>query len=108
MERIRTLGYLTRRESEIMDALYKLGKATGADVLDRLPEKRSSSTVHAQLRVLEEQQQVRHEKQDLKYIYAPIVPREVARLLPFAMSWTFFFNGSTENLIAALMAESSE
>lgn len=38
MERIRTLGYLTRREREIMDALYKLGKATGADVLDRLPE----------------------------------------------------------------------
>lgn len=89
MEGLRTLGYLTRRESEIMDVLYKLGKATVADVLDRLPEKRSYSTVRAQLRVLEEKQQVRHEKQDLKYVYAPIVPREVARLLPFAMSRTF-------------------
>lgn len=108
MEGLRTLGYLTRRESEIMDVLYKLGKATVADVLDRLPEKRSYSTVRAQLRVLEEKQQVRHEKQELKYVYAPIVPREVARHAALRHVLDIFFNGSTENLIAALMAESSE
>lgn len=62
MKRKRTLRYLTRRESEIMNVLCKLGKATVADVLDQLPDQRSYSTVRAQLRVLEQKQHVRHEK----------------------------------------------
>lgn len=65
MKRIPTVDYLTRRENEIMDVLYKFGKATAADVRDKLSEKRSYSTVRAQLRVLEQKRHVYHETQKL-------------------------------------------
>lgn len=42
-----------------MDVLYKLGKATVADVLDQLPDERSYSTVRGQLRVLEQKRHAR-------------------------------------------------
>src|SRR5262245_33915126 len=47
-------GLLTRREREIMDVLYRRGRATAADVIDGLPGRPSNSTVRTQLRVLEE------------------------------------------------------
>ena len=44
-----------------MDVLYKLEKATVADVLGELPDKRNYSTVRAQLRVLDQKGMVQHE-----------------------------------------------
>lgn len=50
MKRTRESHYLTRRESEIMDVLYKLEEATVADVREELSGKRNHSTVRAHLR----------------------------------------------------------
>ena len=44
---------LSRRERQIMDLLYELGRATAADVMKALPGEPSDSTVRTQLRVLE-------------------------------------------------------
>ena len=62
-----------------MDVLYKQERATVAEVLSRLSGNPSYSTVRAQLRVLEEKGHVGHEEIGLRYVYAPIVPREIAR-----------------------------
>jgi BlaI family transcriptional regulator, penicillinase repressor len=94
---------LTRRERLIMDILYKLGKATAAEVLAALPDQPSYSTVRAQLRVLEEKGHVRHLEQGLRYIYAPTVPRESVRSSALKRVLDTFFEGSAEKVVAAVL-----
>jgi BlaI family penicillinase repressor len=94
---------LSRRERQIMDVLYKLERATVAEVLKKLADKPSYSTVRAQLRVLEEKGHVRHEEHGLRYVYAPAVPREVARRSALRHLVETFFDGSTEKVVAALL-----
>jgi predicted transcriptional regulator len=94
---------LTRRERQIMDVLYKLERATVSEVLGELADQLSYSTVRAQLRVLEEKGHVRHEEQGLRYVYAPTVPRDVARRSALRHLVETFFDGSAEKLVAALL-----
>jgi predicted transcriptional regulator len=94
---------LSRRERQIMDVLYKLHRATVADVLNKLPDKPSYSTVRAQLRVLEEKGHVHHEEHGLRYVYVPTVPRDVARRSALRHLVETFFDGSTEKVVAALL-----
>jgi len=94
---------LSRRERQIMDALYKLERASVADVLMALPGKRNYSTVRAQLRVLEEKGHVRHEEKGLQYVYSPKVPRAVARRSALRHLVDTFFEGSAESVVAALL-----
>jgi BlaI family penicillinase repressor len=60
---------LTRRERQMMDILYRRGRATAGEVLEELSGDPSSSTVRTQLRVLEAKGHVRHEEQGLRYVY---------------------------------------
>ena len=94
---------LSRRERQIMDILYKLGRATAAEVLSQMPDELSYSTVRAQLRVLEEKGHARHEEKDLKYVYMPTVPRDKARRSALRHVMETFFNGSPEEMLAALV-----
>lgn len=94
---------LGRRERQIMDVLYKLERASVAEVLAELPEKPNYSTVRAQLRVLEEKGHLRHEEQGLRYVYLPAVPRDVARRSALRHLVDTFFEGSTEKVVAALL-----
>src|SRR5260370_10284319 len=94
---------LTRRERQIMDVLYKLERATVAEVLGKLTGKPSYSTVRAQLRVLEEKGHVRHEEHGLRYVYVPTVPRDIARRSALRHLVETFFDGSAENVVASLL-----
>jgi BlaI family penicillinase repressor len=94
---------LSRRERQIMDILYKLKRASVGQVLLKLPDKPSYSTVRAQLRVLEEKGHVRHEEHGLRYVYIPAVPRDVARRSALRHLVETFFDGSTEKVVAALL-----
>ena len=94
---------LSRRERQIMDVLYKQQRATVSEVLERLPNQPHYSTVRAQLRVLEEKGHVRHEENGLKYVYAPTVSRAVARLSALQHVVETFFDGSAEQVVAALL-----
>jgi BlaI family transcriptional regulator, penicillinase repressor len=94
---------LSRRERQIMDALYKLERATVAEVLTKLPGKPHYSTLRAQLRVLEEKGYVRHEEQGLRYVYVPTVPRDIARRSALRHLIETFFDGSVENVVATLL-----
>jgi BlaI family transcriptional regulator, penicillinase repressor len=94
---------LSRRERQIMDILYKLERASVGQVLSKLADKLSYSTVRAQLRVLEEKGHVRHEEHGLRYVYVPAVPRDVARRSALRHLVETFFDGSTEKVVAALL-----
>jgi BlaI family penicillinase repressor len=94
---------LSRRERQIMDILYKLERASVGQVLSKLADRPSYSTVRAQLRVLEEKGHVRHEEHGLRYVYVPAVPRDVARRSALRHLVETFFDGSTEKVVAALL-----
>jgi len=94
---------LSRRERQIMDVLYRLGRATANDVLNELPGASSSSTVRTQLRVLEAKGHVRHEEHGLRYVYFPTTSRHAARRSALKHVIETFFDGSTEKAVAALL-----
>ncbi len=98
---------LSRRERQIMDVIYKLGKATAADVHDRLPDQPTYSTVRAKLRVLEEKGFVRHEEQGPRYLFIPITPRDKARRSALQHLVDTFFGGSAEQVVATLLDSSA-
>ena len=94
---------LTKRERLIMDALYRLGRATAAEVLAALPGTPHYSTVRTQLRVLEEKGHVRHEEEGLRYVYMASVSRTTARKSALRHVVQTFFDGSAEKAVAALL-----
>lgn len=94
---------LTKRERQIMDRLYRLGRATASEVLEGLPGAPSYSTVRTQLRVLEAKGRVRHETDGLRFIYMPTVPRHTARRSALKHLVETFFDGSTAKVVAALL-----
>src|SRR6266581_3105618 len=94
---------LTRRERQIMDILYRRGRATAGEVLEELSGDPSYSTVRTQLRVLEAKGHVRHEEQGLRYVYVPAVPRHAARKTALRHLVDTFFDGSAEKTVAALL-----
>jgi predicted transcriptional regulator len=94
---------LTRRERQIMDILFRRGRATAAEVMEELPGDTSYSTVRTQLRVLEGKGHVRHEEEGLRYVYVPVVARTTARKSALRHMVETFFDGSAENVVAALL-----
>jgi BlaI family transcriptional regulator, penicillinase repressor len=99
---------LSRRERQIMDVIYRLGRATAAEVHQALPDPPSYSAVRAMLRVLEEKKHLRHEEKDLRYVFLPVVPREKARRSAVRHLLDTFFDGSPEQAVATLLDVSGQ
>ena len=94
---------LSRRERQIMDIVYELKEATAAQVLERLPNPPSYSAVRALLKVLENKGHLTHTQDGPRYVFSPIVSREKARQTALRHLQKTFFNGSTEEVMAALL-----
>jgi BlaI family transcriptional regulator, penicillinase repressor len=94
---------LSRRERQIMDILYRRGRATAADVMEELTGTPAYSTVRTQLRVLESKGHVRHEEEGPRYVYSPALPRRAASKSALRHLVDTFFDGSTEKVVAALL-----
>lgn len=101
---VKTLhAVLSRRERQIIDILYRRGRATAAEVMEDLPADTTYSTVRTQLRVLEEKGHVRHEQDGQRYVYNPAVPRGTVRRSALKHLVETFFDGSVEQTVAALL-----
>src|SRR4026207_22862 len=94
---------LARRERQIMDVLFRRGRATAAEVMEDLTGEPSYSTVRTQLRVLEEKGHVRHEEEGLRFVYMPAVPRRAAGQSALKHVVEAFCEGSAEKTVAALL-----
>ena len=97
------LTALTRRERHIMDVLFRLGRATAEEVMHELAGNRTYSTVRTQLRVLEQKGYVRHEERGRQFVYSPAVARRTARKSALRHVVDTFFDGSVEQVVAALL-----
>jgi predicted transcriptional regulator len=101
---VKTLhAVLSRRERQIVDILYRRGRATAVEVMEDLAGDPSYSTVRTQLRVLEEKGHVRHDDDGQRYVYSPAVPRRTVRKSALKHLVETFYEGSVEQAVAALL-----
>jgi predicted transcriptional regulator len=94
---------LGRRERQIVEALYRLGKASVADVLADLPDPPSYSAVRGMLTLLEEKGYVRHKRDGMRYVYSPAIAASKARQSALRQLVSTFFEGSPLAAAAALL-----
>jgi len=94
---------LSRREREIMDIVHRLGRASVSDVMAQLSGEPAYSTVRAQLRVLEEKGHLRHEEEQLRYVYLPVASPQSIRRSAVKHLIETFFEGSPEKVVEALV-----
>ena len=90
-----------------MDVLFRLGRATAAEVMAEIPGNSSYSTVRTQLRVLERKGYVRHQDDGVRFIYSPVATRHAARKSALRHLVNTFFEGSTTQVVEALLGESA-
>ena len=102
-----SLSGLSRRERQIMDILYQRGKASAAEVREAMEDAPSYSAVRAMLRILEDKGHLKHQEEGLKYVYAPTMARDKAKRSAVKHLLDTFFNGSPEQIVAALLDVSS-
>jgi BlaI family transcriptional regulator, penicillinase repressor len=94
---------LSRRERQIMDILFTLGRASGPEIQERLPDQPSYSGVRTILRVLERKGHIRHVEEGMRYVYLPVVAREKAKQSAIARLVATFFNGSAKAAATAFL-----
>jgi len=90
-----------------MEILFQRGKASVSEVREGMSDAPSYSAVRAMLRVLEEKGHVRHQAEGLRYVYVPTVAKEKAKRAAVKHVLDTFFNGSPEQIVAALLDVSS-
>ena len=93
---------LGRRERQIVDVVYRLGRATVAEVRAELPDPPSYSAVRGMLNLLEEKGHLRHVSEGLRYVYLPVVAAEHASRSAMAHVVHTFFAGSAAHAATAL------
>ena len=98
---------LGRRERQIMEVVYRLGRATVAEVLDQIEDPPSYSSVRAMLRILEAKGHLKHQQDGPRYVYLPVVSGTRARRSILRDVVQNLFDGSTEAAVAALLESSS-
>jgi predicted transcriptional regulator len=94
---------LSRRERQIMDVLFKQGKATAAEIQAGMPDPPSYSAVRAMLRTLEEKGHIRHRADGPRYVFTPTIARDRAKRSALRHLVDTFFGGSVELAVAALL-----
>ena len=94
---------LGKRERQIMDIVYRRGRATAAEVLGDLPDPPSYSAIRGMLRYLEDKGLLRHEAEGTRYVYLPTSPKDEVRTSALSHLVRTFFDGSVSSTVAALL-----
>ncbi|MDP4610505.1 MAG: BlaI/MecI/CopY family transcriptional regulator [Opitutales bacterium] len=99
---------LTKRESELMDVIYKLGEASAADVETQLPNAPSNAAIRTLLGILVDKGHLKFEKRGRRFIYKPTVARQKAGRSALSDAVTTFFDGSLSQAVAGLLSGKSD
>jgi predicted transcriptional regulator len=99
---------LGRRERQLVEVLYRLGKASVAEVLAELPDPPSYSAVRGMLTLLEEKGYLRHKRDGMRYVYTPVIAPAKVRQSALRQLVSTFFEGSPIAAAAALLEMSGE
>jgi len=99
-------AHLGKRERQIMEIVYRRGRATVSDVLSDLPDPPSYSSVRAMLRYLEDKGHLQHEEDGPRYVYVPTASKQEVRKSALGHVVRTFFDGSVTSVVAALIENS--
>ncbi len=94
----------SRREREIMDALYKLGKASAAEIRGQIADPPTYTAIRTHLSILERKGHVRHRSDGTRYIFEPLVAREQMGRRAIDSLLRTFFDNSVERAVTALLS----
>jgi predicted transcriptional regulator len=94
---------LGKRERQIMEIVYRRGRASASEVLADLADPPSYSSVRAMLRYLEDKGHLRHEQDGPRYVYLPTAPADQVRGSALSHVVRTFFDGSVSLAMAALI-----
>lgn len=94
---------LSRRERQIMDALYQLEQASAKEIQQSLEDSLSDSSIRTFLRKLEEKGHIRHRESGLKFVYYPVVEREQASIGALSNVVKTFFSDSPLQAVNSLL-----
>lgn len=99
---------LTRREREIMNALFALGnRASAEQIRTRLSNPPSDSSVRVMLARLEKKGLLKHQQDGLRYLYSATISPAAAKRSALQQYVHTFFGGSLRQMMTALVAEAS-
>ena len=98
--------HLSRRERQIMDVIFRMGKATAAEVRDAIPDPPSYTAVRTTLRILEDKGMLAHQEHEGKYLYSPTVSIKTARESAVRNLVDTFFAGSAAQAAVSLLGSS--
>ncbi len=97
--------HLSRREQQIMEAIYARGEATASEVVASIPDAPTRTAVRTLLRILEAKGHLKHIKRSREFVYQPTRPRERAGQSAFQRAVQTFFGGSLEKAVAAYLQD---
>ena len=99
---------LTRREREIMNAVFALGnRASAEEIRARLTAPPSDSSVRVMLTRLEKKGCLKHQQDGLRYVYSATIPPSVAKRTALDQVVQTFFGGSMRQMMTSLVGEAS-
>lgn len=107
-KRTRETPELARRERQIMDVIFQLGEATVGEVLERLPDPPSYSSVRTIIRKIEAKGLLTHRQDGKRYVYRAKQSRETASRTALQKLMDVFFSGSAPDTVAAIMDVSAK
>jgi BlaI family penicillinase repressor len=97
---------LTRREREIMNAIFALwNRASAEEIRGRMINPPSYSSVRVMLTRLEKKGHVKHQEDGLRYIYSATTSPAVAKRNALQHFVQTFFGGSLRQMMTALVRE---
>lgn len=100
--------HLTRREREIMNALFALGnRASAEQIRARLTNPPSDSSVRVMLARLEKKAVLKHQQDGLRYLYSATISQATAKRTALQQFVHTFFGGSVPQMMTALVADAS-
>lgn len=97
---------LTRRERQIMEIIYSMGRSTAADVVEKLPGRAVNATVRTMLAVLEEKGFLKHDTEKGRFIYSPTIPLKKARKSALDQVMETFFKGAEASAVVSILKKS--
>lgn len=106
MQKKPKINELTKRERQIMEVIYRLGRATAADVVDNLPGKPVNATIRTMLGVMEDKGYLRHETEKGRFIYYPTIPLKQARSSALEHLLETFYKGAEVNAVISILRKS--
>jgi predicted transcriptional regulator len=97
-------GELSRRERQLLDALYRLGKASAAEIREAVEDPPTYTAVRTHLTNMEAKGFVKFESDGTRYIYEPAVPREEMAEAVMSNVMETFFDNRLELIVSTLIS----